>query len=113
MVPLPLDVTDSASLHRPASQAADVNLVLNNAGVLRAGAITGAATLDDVRANKEVNYFGLLQMAQASAPALITNVPASLVNVLSLLALVEISSVAGYSVSRPLRFQRHMLYVPS
>ena len=80
IVPLHLDVTDRVSDRAGGSpRRRDVNLLINNAGILRAGGITERASLDDAREEMEVNYFGLLEVSRAFAPILTANAPSAMI----------------------------------
>lgn len=101
VVPLRLDVTDSASITAAAAIANDVNLLVNNAGVVSGrGPITAQENLDGARREMEVNYFGLLEMTRAFAPILAKNAPSALVNVLSITSLVTYPAAPTYGASK-------------
>src|SRR5262245_47272195 len=72
LVPIELDVTDAAQVAAAALDLRDVEIVVNNAGIGTSGTAL-AATLDDARAELEVNYLGLMSMTQAFAPILAAN----------------------------------------
>ncbi|MFZ2511978.1 MAG: SDR family oxidoreductase [Gordonia sp. (in: high G+C Gram-positive bacteria)] len=96
IVPLALDVTDSASIAAAAAAAPDVTLLVNNAG----GA-NGATVLNDnpaLRALFDVNFFGPLAVAGAFAPALAANGGGALLNVLSVLSWIGVGD--GYSATK-------------
>ncbi|MDM1898087.1 SDR family NAD(P)-dependent oxidoreductase [Mycobacteroides abscessus] len=82
IVPLELDITDPASVQIAAANASDVEIVVNNAGLLIATSALGA-DLDDARRQLEVNYLGTLSMAQAFAPVIEENGGGVIVNLLS------------------------------
>ncbi|HVN69317.1 MAG TPA: SDR family NAD(P)-dependent oxidoreductase [Candidatus Binatia bacterium] len=100
VVPLYLDVTDRDSIARAAARAGDVNLLINNAGILRVGGIAGRSSLDEAHEEMEVNYFGLLEVTRAFAPLLTANVPSAIINVLSILGLMGTPGAATYSASK-------------
>ncbi|GAB3256150.1 SDR family oxidoreductase [Kineosporia babensis] len=85
LVPLPLDVTDEASILRLGESAPDVNIVVNNAGLGAHGPLT-EASLDQARAVFETNVFGPLRVAQVFAPILASNGGGALVDVHSVLS---------------------------
>lgn len=96
---LALDITDPASVTSAAAAAPDVNVLVNNAGVLAFGsALDGdiAAFDHDVR----TNYLGTLQFTRAFVPALERNAPAAVVNVITLIALAPAGGMAGYCASK-------------
>jgi NADP-dependent 3-hydroxy acid dehydrogenase YdfG len=68
IVPVALDITDDASVRAAAQRLADVDLVVNNAGVSHGARLIGAADLSSAQREMEVNYFGLLRMCRAFAP---------------------------------------------
>jgi NAD(P)-dependent dehydrogenase (short-subunit alcohol dehydrogenase family) len=96
VVPIRLDVTDAVSVHEAAVTAADVTVVINNAGVLRSGSLVDG-DLDDVREQMETNFFGPLQVTRAFAPALRRS-HGAVVNVASALSWFAIGN--GYSASK-------------
>jgi len=68
---LPLDVTDSRSVKELAGEVAGrVDIVISNAEVHRTYGIGARHGLDAARAEMDVNYFGLLRLAQEFAPAM-------------------------------------------
>ena len=96
VVPLALDVTDLDSLEAAAAAAADVTVVVNNAG-----AANGATVMGDSPALRElfdVNFFGPLAVADAFAPALAANGGGALLNVLSVLSWIGVGD--GYSATK-------------
>src|SRR6476469_9571580 len=94
VVPPQLDVADAASVATAA--AADVTVLINNAGITR-----GASVLDRdtsaLRAELETNLFGALAMASAFADQ-IGEQSGAIVNVASVLAWAPFG--ASYSVSK-------------
>jgi NAD(P)-dependent dehydrogenase (short-subunit alcohol dehydrogenase family) len=100
LVPLMLDVTDLAAVARAASQAREVNLLVNNAGVMNLGGFLSAPSLDPARAEMEINYYGALAMIRAFAPVLARNGGGAIVNMLSIVAHMNVPSIASYSASK-------------
>lgn len=100
LVPLKLDVTDTAQVADAAKAAKDVTLLINNAGYAGEGSAYTTYSLANARQEMEVNYFGLLAMANAFAPILKANGGGAIVNVLSFLSHVTIPLVATYSASK-------------
>jgi NAD(P)-dependent dehydrogenase (short-subunit alcohol dehydrogenase family) len=97
--PIALDVTDPKQVAAAAEYAADVNLVVNNAGI---GGVTTplSASLDTARAELETNYLGLISMTQAFAPVLEANGGGAFVNVLSVVSWVAMPHLTTYSASK-------------
>ncbi|BBA71522.1 SDR family oxidoreductase [Geobacter sulfurreducens] len=111
VVALRLDVTQSASVHGAAEQCRDVDLVINNAGINRCTGFMGSSAMEDARLEMEVNYFGTLAMCRAFAPVLASRGGGAIVNVCSIIGLVNLpvngtycaSKAAGHSLLQGLR----------
>src|SRR3954463_7435097 len=99
LVAVELDVTDAAQVASVAKELGDVELVVNNAGIGSA-ATPLAASLDDARAELEVNYLGLVSTTQAFAPVVAANGGGAFVNVLSVASWVGLPRLATYSASK-------------
>ena len=69
VVPLELDITQTASITAAVAKAGDVNMLINNAGVLAfAGVLTG--DFADLHQDMNVNYFATLAVTRAFYPLL-------------------------------------------
>lgn len=106
--PLPLDVTDPASVASAARRIEEehgrLDLLVNNAGVssvgraprtlaeARAGAVPSRVDPDDVRAVWDVNVFGVLAVYQAMLPLLRRSPDARIVNVTSALGSLALAA---------------------
>lgn len=103
VVPLVLDITDAAKVKKAVEQAGDVNVLINNAGVLSfAGVVTGEANL--LMRDMEVNYFGTLAMVKNFVPVLEKNGGGAIANVISVVGLASIAGIGGYSASKAALF---------
>ena len=71
--PIRLDVTNPADLAAAVQQAGDVQLVINNAGILHGSALLGPDAIDGARAEFETNVLGPLAVSRAFAPVLARN----------------------------------------
>lgn len=71
VVPLRLDVTDPASVAAAAERAADVTVLVNNAGIAQFASGLLATPADDLRRLLETNVVGLLATTQAFAPGVV------------------------------------------
>jgi NAD(P)-dependent dehydrogenase (short-subunit alcohol dehydrogenase family) len=100
VAPIALDVGDAATIAAAAAACGDVDLLINNAGIARGAAFLSAGALEAARAEMETNYFGPLLMSRAFAPVLARNGGGAIVNVLSALSWVNISSSATYGASK-------------
>lgn len=103
VVKLALDITKGEQIQQVLAQAADVNLLVNNAGVLSfAGVVTGekAALARDM----EVNYFGTLSMVNGFSPVIEKNGGGAIANVISVVGLAAMAGIGGYSASKAALF---------
>jgi len=104
---LPLDLTDARSVKDLAAEiGGKVDILVNNAEHHRAFGIDARRGIDAARAEMDVNYFGLLRLAQEFAPAMrargADGVAAAVawVNVLSIFALANFPPHGTYSASK-------------
>ena len=104
---VPLDLSDSSSVIEAAgSIGGRVDIVVNTAEVHRAHGIASRAGLDVARAEMDINYFGLLRLAQAFGPALRGRAAdgaagaVAWVNLLSIYALSNFPPHGTYSASK-------------
>lgn len=96
--PLALDITDPDAVTAAAALAADVDLLINNAGVSTGSTLLG--DLAGVRAEMEVNFWGTLSMVRAFAPVLAANGGGAVVNVASALSWFAAPGAGAYAVSK-------------
>ena len=95
-----LDVTDPRSVAEAAKRCTDVNIVINNAGILRSGALLGDGGLATIREQLETNFYGAFSVSQAFAPVLAANGGGALVNMLSALSWLSLPNSGAYSISK-------------
>jgi len=100
VVPVRLDVTQADQIEALAREAGDVTLLVNNAGIIRAGNLLEAGSLGAARAELETNYLGPLATSRAFAPILAANGGGAIINVLSVLSWVALPTTATYSASK-------------
>jgi NAD(P)-dependent dehydrogenase (short-subunit alcohol dehydrogenase family) len=102
VVPLRLDITKAAEVQQAAAQADDVDLLINNAGVLSHGfaGFDDPTWFDAARQEFETNVLGTLRVSQAFAPVLARQGGGTLVNVSSVAGLVGMPPVLTYSSSK-------------
>lgn len=104
---VPLDLSDERSVNELAGEiGGKVDIVINNAEVHRSFGIQGRRGTDAARLEMEINYLGLLRLAQAFGPALrgraadgATHATAW-VNVLSIFALSNFPAHGTFSASK-------------
>jgi len=99
-IPLRLDVTNPDDVAAAAKTAADVSLLINNAGITRPAPLLDAASIASARAELETNALGPLALAQAFAPILAENGGGAIVNVLSVLSWGTLPQLPSYSASK-------------
>lgn len=99
-----LDVTNPELVEQAATRCADVNVLINNAGVLRGQRLIGAPSIEAAQSEMNVNYFGTLRMCRAFAPVLARNGGGAIVNVLSILSRVSMPNIGSYSASKAAAF---------
>ncbi len=100
IVPVELDITNPNQVQAVADRCGEVDLLINNGGVLRDVGVISAPDLEDGRFQMEVNFWGTLRMCRAFAPVLKANGGGAIVNILSNLALVHIPYQGFYCASK-------------
>jgi NAD(P)-dependent dehydrogenase (short-subunit alcohol dehydrogenase family) len=100
VTPIALDITDAGRVAQVAAQCADVSLLVNNAGVMKASTFINAPNLDAARLEMETNYFGTLSMCRAFAPVLAANGGGAIVNMLSITSFYTNPFNASYGASK-------------
>ncbi len=108
---VPLDLTDSKSVSALAAEiGGKVDIVISNADYHRAFDIGARRGTETARMEMEVNYFGLLRLAQEFGPALRARAvdgqanATAWVNLLSIYSLASFPSHATYSASKAAAF---------
>jgi NAD(P)-dependent dehydrogenase (short-subunit alcohol dehydrogenase family) len=99
VVPLQVDVTDLNLVSRLTEQAPDVNLLINNAGVLSFGNILDIP-VETIHQQFDTNFYGTLNMARAFVPVMERNGGGAIVNILTLVALASMPGLAAYNASK-------------
>jgi NAD(P)-dependent dehydrogenase (short-subunit alcohol dehydrogenase family) len=104
---MPLDLTNERSVQDLAGEiGGKVDIVINNAEYHRAASISTRSGTDIARAEMDINYFGLLRLAQAFGPALRARAAdgsanaVAWVNVLSIYALSNFPAHGTFSASK-------------
>jgi len=97
IVPLALDVTDATAVAVAAAIAQDVDVLINNAGIVGASSLLHS-TVDEIRATFETNVFGPLTLVREFAPVLADNGGGAIVDVHSVLS--WLATPGAYSPSK-------------
>ena len=100
LVPMKFDVNDAGDIAAAVAQCADVNLLINNAGVIGGEPLLGARGADALREVLDTNLHGVLATSRAFAPVLGANGGGVLVNMLSALSWASLPGSSAYSVSK-------------
>ena len=99
-IPVELDVTRPDQVAAAADRCADVNLLINNAGVMTSSPFLEAPTMDGARLEIETNYLGTLAMCRAFAPVLAANAGGAIVNLLSVTSFFSNPENGSYGASK-------------
>jgi short-subunit dehydrogenase len=99
LVPIKMDVTNDAEVAKAVAAAADVTLLINNAGVNHNTAFLLAPDMAIAREEIEINYLAPLRVTKAFAPVLIKNKGAVL-NLLTILSRVNLPFMGSYCASK-------------
>jgi NAD(P)-dependent dehydrogenase (short-subunit alcohol dehydrogenase family) len=104
---VPLDVTDSKNVREVAAEiGGKVDILVNNAEFHRAFGIGNRAGVETARSEMDVNYFGLLRLAQEFGPAMRArgadgqSSAVAWVNLLSIYALANFPPHGTFSASK-------------
>ena len=100
VVAVALDITDPVAVDAAAARASDITLLINNAGHNNNTPLLGVADLAPARREIETNYFGTLAMCRAFAPVLKANGGGAIVNMLSILARVNLPLMGSLCASK-------------
>lgn len=100
VVPVQVDVQDDASIRAAAGVASDVDIVINNAGVLKTASAIDKEAIQALTYELDVNVFGLIRVAQAFAPVLKSNGGGALVQLNSVASVKNFADFATYSASK-------------
>src|SRR5258708_29742818 len=98
VTPLKLDINDQNDIAAAAKQAANVDLLVNNAGIVRPGSIASGAVANS-HEEMNTNFFGTLNMTQAFIPIL-EKQRGAIATVSSIVGFAPFTMIAGYSASK-------------
>jgi short-subunit dehydrogenase len=100
VTPIALDITVAERVGEVAKECVDVNLLVNNAGVMLANTFLDPPNVDSARLEMEVNYFGTLGMCRAFASVLGSNGGGAILNMLSVASFYTNPLTASYGASK-------------
>lgn len=93
-------MTNAADIAEAAAAYDDVQVVINNAGITKHGALADPATTQAIRDVLDINTFGTIAVTQAFAPILKRNGGGAVVNILSVLSWVSLPNGDVYHISK-------------
>jgi NAD(P)-dependent dehydrogenase (short-subunit alcohol dehydrogenase family) len=100
VIPVQLDVTNHDQIAAVSREYKDVNVLINNAGIVRAGGILADNSLEQARAEMETNVIGPMLLSKGFAPTLKANGGGAIVNILSVLSWYSQGPTNTYSMSK-------------
>src|SRR5580698_4484176 len=100
LVPVKLDVAQDGDVRAAAGACPDVSLLINNAGVMLGCPMLADGSEAALRAEMEVNVFGMLRMVRAFAPILAKNGGGAIANMLSVVSWFVFPFNATYCASK-------------
>lgn len=103
VMPVTLDITNEQQVEAAAMRAEDIDMLINNAGVLAFESPLNGS-MQGIRRDMEVNYYGTLLMMRSFIPVLEGKPDPVLANVVSIAAFVNIPLHGGYCASKAAAF---------
>lgn len=100
VVPIRLDLDEPASITAAAKEANDVDVVVNNAGVLKTASALADDAIEALQFEMNANVYGLIRVAQAFAPALKANGGGAMVQLNSVASVRTFPDFATYCASK-------------
>jgi NAD(P)-dependent dehydrogenase (short-subunit alcohol dehydrogenase family) len=100
VAPIPIDLNQPKSIAAAAAIARDVEIVINNAGILSMTTPMDSHAVQALESEFATNVFGLIHMAQAFAPVLRENGGGVFVQLNSIASIKCFSYLATYSASK-------------
>lgn len=100
ITPLHIDLNQPETITAAAEAARDVEIVINNAGMLNMENPLSTNALPALQQEMEVNVYGLIRIARAFAPILKANGGGALVQLNSVASMKSFAGFATYSASK-------------
>lgn len=97
---LQIDLEQPETIFSAARKATDVEVVVNNAGILRSALPLDPSAIDTFLCELEVNTFGLIRMAQAFAPVLKENGGGVFIQLNSVASMKSFAGFSTYCASK-------------
>ncbi len=100
VVPIEMDLGKPDTITAASQKATDVELVVNNAGVLKPASPLAENAIESLLYEIDINVSGLLRVAQAFAPILKANGGGALVQLNSVASMKNFADFSTYSASK-------------
>ncbi|MFY0626605.1 MAG: SDR family oxidoreductase [Reichenbachiella sp.] len=100
IVPIQLDVTNESDIKAAVKTASDLDILINNAGILYVGGFFGESDIEAFDKQLAVNVHGLINVTKAFVTQLRIKAESAIVNVSSLAGLGNMPSIGNYSVTK-------------
>lgn len=100
VVPVHVDISKADTITELATKATDVNIVVNNAGILETAEPLADHSESALQREFDINVFGLIRMAKAFAPILENNGPSAFVQLNSIASIKNFFPFTTYSTSK-------------
>lgn len=100
VVPIHIDLANPDFIAAAAQAATDVEVVVNNAGVLKTSTPLAEDAIASLKFEMDINVYGLITMAQAFAPVLKANGGGVFAQLNSVVSMKTFSNFATYSASK-------------
>lgn len=100
VTPIHIDLADPVTIMSAAANAQDVDIVVNNAGILKNVRPLEAESIAALESQIDINVSGLLRIAQAFAPVLRENDGGAFVQLNSIASLRSFPAFATYAASK-------------
>lgn len=98
--PVQLDITLAEQIAAASAQIQDLDILINNAGIVSACGTASEQTLETTRREMETNFFGPMQLTLGVTPQLKCSPQAAIINVSSIVGISNLASVSPYSISK-------------
>ena len=99
VVPVALDLTDTATIADAVKAAPDVDVLLNNAGIATFAHLSDS-TAEEIARDMDTNYYGTLNVVRGFLPQFQARHAGTIVNVISVVGLTPAPILGGYSASK-------------
>jgi short-subunit dehydrogenase len=99
VIPLQVDVSNANNIKALSNLAPDVNLLINNAGILSFGDILNIP-VETIAQQFDINFYGTLNMVRTFVPIIEKNQGGAIVNLLTVVALASMPGISAYNASK-------------